>query len=154
MVLSYNLIKQKRRQQQTNAPPLLAILMAMRRRLSYAYGIAWCSMSRATPEATGCCHWVTTCSICSRSRHGDSKQNNNVKCTHFLAILMAVAMRRYYISRITWWRRFMAFLKATKRHRQASTCSDNIYLTCLPPFFVVYFIAKSSKKATKQKDNP
>jgi hypothetical protein len=33
-----------------------------------------------------------------------------------LAILMAVAMRRYYTARIAQWRRFMAFIKAIDRN--------------------------------------
>ena len=41
-----------------------------------------------------------------------------------LAVLMAIAMRRYYTARIAQWRRFVAFIKATKRHHRASTCSD------------------------------
>ena len=44
----------------------------------------------------------------------------------WLAISMAVAMRRYYTSHITRWRRFVAFIKATKRHHRASTRSDII----------------------------
>jgi hypothetical protein len=31
-----------------------------------------------------------------------------------LAVSMAMAMRQYYTMRITQWRRFMAFIKATK----------------------------------------
>jgi Na+/melibiose symporter-like transporter len=41
-----------------------------------------------------------------------------------LAISMAIAMRRYYTKRIARWRRFVAFIKATKRHHRTSTCSD------------------------------
>jgi hypothetical protein len=32
-----------------------------------------------------------------------------------VAVSMAIAMRRYYIARIARWRRFVAFIKATKR---------------------------------------
>ena len=42
----------------------------------------------------------------------------------FLAVSMAIAMLRYYTARIARWRRFVAFIKSTKRHHQASTCSD------------------------------
>jgi hypothetical protein len=38
-----------------------------------------------------------------------------------LAILMAIAMRQYYQ-----WRRFVAFIKATKRHHRTSTRADII----------------------------
>ena len=41
-----------------------------------------------------------------------------------LAILMAVAMRRYNTAHITQWRRFVAFTKTTKHHHWASTHSD------------------------------
>ncbi len=43
-----------------------------------------------------------------------------------LTISMAVAVRRYYTARITWWVRSMAFIKATKHRQRASTCSDII----------------------------
>ena len=43
-----------------------------------------------------------------------------------LAVLMAIAiaMRRYYTACIAQKRRFVAFIKATKRHHRASTHSD------------------------------
>jgi len=56
-----------------------------------------------------------------------------------LVILMALAMRKYNAERITHRRRFMAFLKAIKRHHWVSTCSDSINRTCLPLFFVMFF---------------
>ncbi len=43
-----------------------------------------------------------------------------------LAILMAMAMRRYDTVRIAQWRRFVAFIKATKCHHRTSTHSDII----------------------------
>ena len=43
-----------------------------------------------------------------------------------LAVLMAIAMRWYYSAPIARWRRFVAFIKATKRHHQTSTRSDII----------------------------
>ena len=43
-----------------------------------------------------------------------------------MAVLMAIAMRRYYTAHIARWRRFMAFIKATKRHHRASNRSDSI----------------------------
>jgi len=63
MVLSYNYATRNRWRWRTNAPPLRTMLMAMVRHWSNTCGIARCSMSRATPEATGCRHWVTTCSV-------------------------------------------------------------------------------------------
>ena len=41
-----------------------------------------------------------------------------------LAVSMAIAMWRYYTACIPQWRRFVAFIKTTKRHHRASTCSD------------------------------
>jgi hypothetical protein len=52
---------------------------------------------------------------------GDNQQNDDAKCT--------IAMRRYYTACIAQWRRFMAFIKATKRRHWASTCSDIINRT-------------------------
>ncbi len=63
MVLSYDYAKRNRRWWRTNAPPLRTMLMAMVRRWSDTCGIAQCSMSMATPEATGCRHRATTCSV-------------------------------------------------------------------------------------------
>ena len=41
-----------------------------------------------------------------------------------LAVLMAIAMRRYYTACIAQWRRFVAFIKATKCRLWGSTRSD------------------------------
>ena len=41
-----------------------------------------------------------------------------------LAALMAIAMRRYYTACTIQWRRFVAFVKATKHHHRMSACSD------------------------------
>jgi hypothetical protein len=43
-----------------------------------------------------------------------------------LAVLMAIAMWWYYTARIAQWRRFVAFIKATKHRHRASTCSEII----------------------------
>ena len=40
-----------------------------------------------------------------------------------LAILIAMAVWRCNTARIAWWRRFRAFIKATKRCHRATTCS-------------------------------
>ncbi len=60
IVFSYNYVKQKRRWQKTNAPPLRAILMVMQARWSNTDSISQCGKSRATLDATGCHHQVTT----------------------------------------------------------------------------------------------
>ena len=43
-----------------------------------------------------------------------------------LAVSMAIAMQRYFSAPIAQWRRFVAFIKATKHHHWTSTCSDII----------------------------
>jgi hypothetical protein len=64
-----------------------------------------------------------------------------------LAFLMAKAMRRYHTARIARWWRFVAFIKATKCHHRASTCSDINNRTCLPLILGVYLIVKLMKKS-------
>ncbi len=73
MVFSYNYGKQKKGQQKINGPPLQAILMAMQVRWSNTDIIAKCGMSRATPEATGRCHRVTTCSVLPQQLPGQQQ---------------------------------------------------------------------------------
>ena len=63
MVLSYDCSNQNRRQRRTNAPPLRAILMAMAVRRCNMEGIAKCSVTRASLEATGRRHRATTSSV-------------------------------------------------------------------------------------------
>ncbi len=72
-----------------------------------------------------------------------------------LAILMAVAMRRYYTARIARWRRFVDFIKAAKRrHRhRASTHSIGINQTHLTLILGVYFIVKLLKKSSSCPNN-
>ena len=59
-----------------------------------------------------------------------------------LAVLVAIMMCRYSTERITQWRRFMAFTKATKRHHRVSTRSDSINQTCNTGCFFYYLIVK------------
>jgi hypothetical protein len=74
MVLSNNYGKQKKGWQKMNAPPLQAILMAMQACWSNTDGIAQCGMSNATPEASGRCHWATTCSVLPQQPPGQQQQ--------------------------------------------------------------------------------
>jgi hypothetical protein len=79
-----------------NAPHLPAILVATAVRRSNTDGIAQCGMSRATLEATGCRHWVTTRSVLLQRPPG--QQANKQQSTNTpkkLAVLMAAAVRRY-----------------------------------------------------------
>ncbi len=51
--------QQANKKQSTNTPTLLAISMAMAMRRYVTARIAWWRRSRASLEATGCCHWVS-----------------------------------------------------------------------------------------------
>ncbi len=78
MVLSYNYSNQNRQRRRTNATPLRAISMAMAVRLCNMERITQCSMTRASPEATGCRHRVTTCSVLPRRQPG--RQSTKLQC--------------------------------------------------------------------------
>ncbi len=81
MVFSYDYVKQKRGQQKTNAPLSWAIWMAMLAHWSDTDSIAWCGMSRATPEATGCRHRASTHSILSQRLPGQQETKQQQKHT-------------------------------------------------------------------------
>ncbi len=110
---------------QTNVSPLQVISIAMAVRRCNTKCIAWCSMSRAIPEATGCCHQVTTCSVLPQRLPGQQQTKQQCKntCT-LLALLMVMAMRRYITTFIVRWRRSRASLEATGHHHWASICSN------------------------------
>jgi hypothetical protein len=123
--------------------------MAMVVHRSNTDGIAQCSMSRATLEATGRRHRATTCSVSPRRPPG--KQANKLQSTNTptkLAILMAMAMRRYITARIAQWRRSRASLEATGRHHWASIMSNNIKGTWLHQFFQ-YFHRQNRRKRSR-----
>ena len=127
MVLSYDYSSQNRRRQQTNAPPSRAISMAMVVRWCGMKRIAQCSMTRASPEATGRRHRATNRSVSPRwPRRATINLTMMQHALTLLAVLMAIAMRRYYTARINQWRRFVAFIKGTKCHHRTSTRSDII----------------------------
>jgi hypothetical protein len=120
-------------------PPAVLIAMAVR----------WCStkcitrhsMSRATPEATGCQHRATTRSVLPQQPPGQqvNKQQSTNTPTK-LAVLMAEAMRWYVTAHIARWRRSRASLEATGCHHWASIMSDNINWTWIGLFFM--FLSK------------
>ncbi len=117
--------------------------------------ISQCSMPRATPEATGCRHRATTRSVSPQRPSG--QQANKQQSTNAptkLAVLMATAMRRYNTAHITQQRRSRASLEATGCNHQASNCYDSHQSDMPTPVFLMFFIVKSSKKATKHKDSP
>ncbi len=154
MVFSYGYCWWQNQQWRTNAPHPPAISMARAVCQSNTDGIAWCSMSRATLEATGRQHWATTCSVLLQhlpGQHANKQQSENTPTK--LAVLMAIAMWPYNTAYIAWWRRSRASLEATGCHHWASTCSNGINGTCQHHFFM-YFIIKLPKKATTHKDSP
>ena len=51
---------------------------------------------------------------CLDGRQGDNQQTYNENIPTLLAILMVIAMHRYYTTHTARWRRSRAFLKATK----------------------------------------
>ncbi len=119
-----------------NVPPLQAILMVMWTRWSNERGIAQCSKSRATLDAPGSRHRVTTCSLLPQQPPG--QQANKQQSTNTpkkVAMFMAAAVRRYNTARIAWWRRSRALLEATGRCHWASIMSNNMNWTWLRRFF-------------------
>ena len=65
------------------------------------HSTAQCGMFRATPEATGCHHWATTCSVLPQRLPG--QQANKQQSTNTPKkepVLIAKAMRRYVTARI------------------------------------------------------
>jgi hypothetical protein len=78
MVLGYDYSNQKRRWWQPNAPHPLAVLMATAVHWSNTDGIAQCGMSRATPEATGCRHQATTCSVSPQQPPGQQANKTTI----------------------------------------------------------------------------
>jgi hypothetical protein len=109
-------------------------------------GIAQCGMSRATLEAAGCHHWATTCYVLPQWPPG--QQANKQQSTNTpkkVAILMAMAMRRYVTACITQWRRPRASLEATGCRHWVSIMSNNIKRIWLQCFFYV-FIVKTVRK--------
>jgi hypothetical protein len=65
-------------------------------------------------------------------RQGNNQQNNNqtIQPPTLLAVLMAIALRRYNTACITQWRRSRASPEATGCHHWASTRSNSITGTC------------------------
>ncbi len=122
--------------------------MATAVRRSNTDGIAWCGMSRATPEATGRWHRATTHSVSPQRLPG--QQTNKQQSTNTpkkLAVLMAMAMRRYVIVHITRWRRFRALLDATKRRHRASIAANSCNRSCMCHFLWVFSSSTCTKRS-------
>jgi hypothetical protein len=123
--------------------------MAMAVRRSNTDGIARCGMSRATPEATGCCHRATTHYVLPQRPPGQqANKQQSANTPKKVAVLMAMAMRQYVTVRIARWRRSRASLEATGRRHWASIKSNNINRTWLRWFFSMFSLSKSKEKVT------
>ena len=133
-------------------PPSRAVSMAMRMHQSNAGGIAQCSMSRATPEATGRCHRATSHSLLPQRPPGQQSTKQRCKI-HLLYWPFWWPLRcgSAIPSALTNKGGPRAFLEATKCRHQVRFCSNSIDWTWQCRLFVVYFIVKSSKKATQHK---
>jgi hypothetical protein len=130
-----------------NAPCLPAVSMATAVRQSNTDNIAQCGMSRATPEATGCRHRATTCSVLPQRPPG--QQANKQQSTNTpkkLAVLMAMAMCWYVTVYIAQWRRFRALLDATNCHHWASIVANSCNRSRMCRFFTSFFIFNLYKK--------
>ncbi len=136
-------------------PPLQAILMAMQMRWSNKHGIARCGISRATLEATGRWHRVTTRSVSPQRPPGQQaykQQSTNTRAK--MAILMAMAMRRYVTAHIAQWRSSRASLETTGCRHQASIMPDNIVRTWLRRFFQCFHCRNRKKRSWVDTKNP
>ncbi len=137
MVFGYGYCQWQNRRWQTNAPCPPAVSMAMVVHRSDTVGIAWCGMSRATLKATGCRHRATPHYLLPQGPPGQQANKQQSTNTHKkMAMLIAMAMRRYITARIAQWRRSRASLEATGRHHRASIMSNNINWTWLLCFFM------------------
>jgi hypothetical protein len=124
-----------------NVPSSQPILKVLQMCQCYAVCIAQCSMSRATPEATGCCPWATNLSILPRRLPGWQQTKQRWKnAPTLLAILMAAAVCRYNAALITRWRRSRALVEATGCCHQASIAADSCNRSHIRHFFLSFFI--------------
>ncbi len=147
MVFGYGYCWWQNQQWRTNAPHPPAVLMATAVRRSDTDGITRCGMSRATPEATRRRHWVTTRSV-SPQRPPDQQANKHqsTNTPKKLAVLMAMAMRRYVTVHIVQWGRIRALSDATKRHHRVSIAANSCNRSHMCRFLTSFFIVNSYKK--------
>jgi hypothetical protein len=138
-----------------NAPRPPAVSMATAVRRSNTDGIPQCGMSRATPEATGCHHWATTCYVSPQRPPG--QQANKQQSTNTpkkVAVLMSMVIRRYLTACIARWRRSRASLEATGCCHWASIMSDNINRTWLRRFFLCFHRQNRRKRSRVDAKTP
>jgi hypothetical protein len=148
MVFGYSYCWWQNRQWRTNAPRPPAVSMATAVRRSNTDGIAWCGMSRATLEATGCRHRATTPSVLPQLPPGQqAHKQQSTNTTKKLAVLMAMAMRRYVTAHIARWRRFRALLDATKRRHRVSIAANSCNWSRMCQFFTSFSSSTCTKRS-------
>ncbi len=143
MLFSYRYGQWQNQQWNQNAPPSRPVSKALRMCRSNTDGIAWCGMSRATSEATGCRHRATTQSVLPQwppEQQANKQQSTNTPKK--VAMLMAVAVCGYNTACIAQWRRSRALLEATGHRHRASIMSNNINWTWLQRFFSMFSLSK------------
>jgi hypothetical protein len=121
--------------------------MATAVRWSNTDGIAQCNMSRATPEVTGCCHWVTTCSISEpAAARATGKQTTINKYTykagHFDGRGGAPVQYRAYRPM----KEVQGFTRSHWMPPSGSNAANSIKGTWLRLIFLMFFIVKMLKK--------
>ncbi len=137
MLFSYGYGQWQNQWWHQNAPSSRPISKALWMRRSNTESITQCSMSRATPEATGHRHRVTTHSVLpQRLPEQQANKQQSTNTPKKVAMLMAVVVRWYNTACIARWRRTRALLEATGRRHGASIMSDNINRTWLQLFFL------------------
>jgi hypothetical protein len=157
MVLSYHYSSWSRRWRWKNVPLLRAISMAMvlRQCDTETERIAWCSMTRASPEATERFHRPTTRFVSPWRPPG--RQSTQRLCKMYPLYWLFRWPSRWGGNTmcIARWRRFVAFIKikATKCHHRVSTCSNRHQLDMPTPISGVYFIVKLLKKSSSCPNN-
>jgi hypothetical protein len=113
---------------------------------------AHCPMQHAQGYSgkTGCRHWMTTRSVLPNflpGQQANKQQSTNTPTK--LAVLMAIAMRRYNTVCIAKWRRSTASLEATGCHHWVSTCSDSHQSDMPTPVFSDVFHPQIVEKGHK-----
>jgi hypothetical protein len=88
-------------------------------------------------------YWLRIAPAAARATANKTKVQN---VSSLPTIVMAITVCQYNTAPIAQWRRFIAFIKATKRCHWASTRSDRHQSDMPNPISGVYFIVKSLKK--------
>ena len=94
-------------------------------------------------------NWLCIAPVAARVTANKTKVQN---VSTLMTISMAIAVHRYYTPRIARWRRFLAFIKATKHRHRVSTRSDRHQSESDMPN-PISVIVKSLKKSSSCPNN-